>query len=112
MAGNLCLPRSGTAGKIENSQLGIFLTCAAAAPDFLTSAQVASTRFTIEQRIEEAKGETGLEHYEVRFWQGWSQHIMLWIAPRPVRRTDQCGGKELQPDNFHHTRLQLVPANT
>jgi SRSO17 transposase len=32
----------------------------------LKLAQVASTRFRVEQRIEEAKGETGLDEVEVR----------------------------------------------
>ncbi len=39
--------------------------------------RVASTRYTIEQCIEEAKGETGLDEYEVRFWHSWYRHITL-----------------------------------
>jgi SRSO17 transposase len=39
--------------------------------------RVASTRYTVEQCIEEAKGETGLDEYEVRFWHSWYRHITL-----------------------------------
>jgi SRSO17 transposase len=38
---------------------------------------VAGTRWTIEQLFEAAKGEVGLDHYEVRSWTGWYRHITL-----------------------------------
>jgi len=34
-------------------------------------------RWTVEQCFEEAKGEVGLDEYEVRSWQGWYRHITL-----------------------------------
>lgn len=39
--------------------------------------RVAGTRWTIEQLFEAAKGEVGLDHYEVRSWTGWYRHITL-----------------------------------
>lgn len=71
-----------------------------APPDtaLLTLAQVASTRFTIEQCFEEAKGETGLDHYEVRYWPSWYRHITLsmmahlWLAWLRLRRNQKKGG--------------------
>jgi SRSO17 transposase len=39
--------------------------------------QVAGRRWTIEEGIEEAKGEVGLDHYEVRTWRGWYRHMTL-----------------------------------
>jgi SRSO17 transposase len=39
--------------------------------------QVAGTRWTIERCFQEAKGEVGLDHYEVRSWTGWYRHITL-----------------------------------
>jgi SRSO17 transposase len=39
--------------------------------------RVAGTRWTIESGFEEAKGEVGLDHYEVRSWTGWYRHITL-----------------------------------
>jgi hypothetical protein len=34
-------------------------------------------RWTIERCFEAAKGEVGLEHYEVRSWTGWYRHMTL-----------------------------------
>jgi SRSO17 transposase len=38
---------------------------------------VAGTRWAIEECFESAKGEVGLDHYEVRRWPGWYRHITL-----------------------------------
>lgn len=43
----------------------------------LKLAQVASTRYVVEQVIEEGKGETGLDEYKVRYWHSWYRHITL-----------------------------------
>jgi SRSO17 transposase len=40
-------------------------------------ARVAGTRWAIEESFETAKGEVGLDHYEVRSWRGWYRHITL-----------------------------------
>ncbi len=39
--------------------------------------RVAGQRWQIEQAFQAAKGECGLDHYEVRHWQGWYRHITL-----------------------------------
>ena len=39
--------------------------------------RVAGTRWTIEECFEEAKGQVGLDQYEVRKWEGWRRHITL-----------------------------------
>jgi SRSO17 transposase len=39
--------------------------------------QVAGTRWAVEESIQTAKGEVGLDQYEVRSWQGWYRHITL-----------------------------------
>ncbi len=52
----------------------------------LKLAQVASARYTVEQCLEEAKGEAGLDDYQVRYWHSWYRHITLsmmahaWLA--------------------------------
>ena len=61
-------------------------------------AQVAATRYTVEQCIEEAKGETGLDDYEVRYWHSWHRHITLsmmahvWLAAIRCKATAKKGG--------------------
>jgi SRSO17 transposase len=39
--------------------------------------KVAGARWAIEESFESAKGEVGLDQYEVRSWQGWYRHITL-----------------------------------
>jgi SRSO17 transposase len=40
-------------------------------------ARVVGTRWAIEESFKAAKGEVGLDHYEVRSWHGWYRHITL-----------------------------------
>jgi SRSO17 transposase len=40
-------------------------------------AKAAGSRWRVEIGFEEAKGEVGLAHYEVRSWHGWYRHITL-----------------------------------
>jgi SRSO17 transposase len=46
--------------------------------------RVAGRRWTIEAGLEEAKGEVGLDHYEVRTWTGWYRHITLALLAHAV----------------------------
>ena len=49
-------------------------------PTTVTLAQlalVAGTRWQVEQAFELAKGEVGLDEYEVRTWTGWYRHVTL-----------------------------------
>ena len=39
--------------------------------------RVAGIRWAIEECFEEAKGQVGLDQYEVRKWDGWYRHITL-----------------------------------
>ena len=39
--------------------------------------KVAGTRWAIEEAFQAAKGEVGLDQYEVRSWHGWYRHITL-----------------------------------
>ena len=42
-----------------------------------TFAGVAAIRWTVEMCFAESKGEVGLDHYEVRSYQGWYNHITM-----------------------------------
>jgi SRSO17 transposase len=42
-------------------------------------ARVAGTRWVIEEGFERAKGEVGLDQYEVRHWDAWHRHITLCL---------------------------------
>lgn len=73
-----------------------YLTLAPVATALAELVRVAGTRWTIESCFEAAKGEVGLDHYEVRSWIGWHRHItlaMLAHAYRAVLRKAATGEK-------------------
>jgi len=76
-------------------KLAYYLAYAPPKSSLETLVRVASTRYTVEQCIEEAKGETGLDEYEVRFWHSWYRHITLsmmahaWLASTKLREQEK-----------------------
>jgi SRSO17 transposase len=61
--------------------------------------EVAGTRWTVETCFKESKGEVGLDHYEVRSYDGWYKHIsfsMLALAFLSVLSTKSLDTKTLQ----------------
>ncbi len=54
-------------------------------------ARAAGSRWHVEIGFEEAKGEVGLDHYEVRSWSGWYRHITLAL----VAHADLSGSTEV-----------------
>jgi SRSO17 transposase len=40
---------------------------------------VCQDRWAIEQCFAEAKGEVGMDHYEVRRWDAWHRHVTLCL---------------------------------
>jgi SRSO17 transposase len=54
-----------------------YLTLAPEGTGLSDLVRVAGTRWTIEAYFEAAKGEVGLDQYEVRSWTGWHRHITL-----------------------------------
>ena len=49
-----------------------------------TLVRVAGQRWQIEQAFQTARGECGLDHYEVRHWPGWYRHITLAMLAHAV----------------------------
>jgi SRSO17 transposase len=63
----------------DPTDIAYYLSNAPAKTPLLKLGQVASLRWSIEQCFEEAKGETGLDEYEVRCWHSWYRHVTLSI---------------------------------
>lgn len=66
-----------------------------------TLIRVAGTRWCIEECFQAAKGQVGLDHYQVRHWTSWHRHITLAmlalallaavaVSTKPDRSTDPC----------------------
>ena len=85
-------------------------------PATVTLAQlalVAGTRWQVEQAFELAKGEVGLDEYEVRTWTGWYRHVtlaMFALAYLTVvrcsarSRTSSAGAKGASPTRKQQAR--------
>lgn len=39
--------------------------------------RIAGARWTLEESFQAAKGQVGLDHYQVRSWDGWYRHTTL-----------------------------------
>src|ERR1035441_10068204 len=75
--------------------LPIYLCYAPSGKDTIeTLVRVAGERWKIEQAFETAKGECGLDHYEVRHWQGWYRHITLSMLAHAVLSVLRAHGEK------------------
>jgi SRSO17 transposase len=72
----LVVRRSLVSGE-KPAELAYVLVFAPSGTTLAAMAEAIGTRWTVEQCFEEGKGEVGLDHYEVRSWQGWYRHITL-----------------------------------
>lgn len=61
----------------EPTELTAYIAYAPAMTLLADMVRVAGMRWTIEESLQTAKGEVGLDHYEVRSWTGWYRHITL-----------------------------------
>ena len=96
---------------LKGSAFTFYLTLAPQGTPLSTLVQVAGTRWTVEACFEEAKGEVGLDEYEVRSWTGWHRHItlaMLAHAYLAVLRQGAIGGR----DKARPCRRPVAPHRT
>jgi len=61
----------------DPSDVAYYFTFAPAVTSLAQLVAVAGTRWAVEESLETAKGEVGLDQYEVRKWTGWYRHITL-----------------------------------
>lgn len=80
----------------DPAEIAYYLSNAPEATPLQTMGSVASARYTVEQCIEEGKGDAGLDAYQIRHWPSWHRHITLsmmahaWLAS--VRDTETKKG--------------------
>jgi SRSO17 transposase len=87
----------------DPSELTGYIAFARTGTSLVEMVRVAGTRWTVEESIQTAKGEVGLDHYEVRSWTGWYRHITLamWASAfLSVIRKES--GAELAPKKGMH----------
>jgi len=78
----------------DPTDIAYYLSSAPPATPLLTLARVASSRYAVEQVIEEGKGETGLDEYEVRYWHSWHRHITLSMMAHAWLVSIRCKAAE------------------
>ena len=61
----------------DPTAISYYIASAARETPLSVLAQAAGARWAVEESFETAKGEVGLDHYEVRSWAGWYRHITL-----------------------------------
>src|SRR6266545_6116142 len=61
----------------DPSEVTAYITFARTGSSLAAQVRVAGMRWTVEESIQTAKGEVGLDHYEVRSLRGWYRHMSL-----------------------------------
>ena len=61
----------------DPSKIKFYFSNAPANTPFLEFVRISGMRWPIETIFEEAKGEVGFDHYEMRSWLGWHHHMLL-----------------------------------
>ncbi len=77
------------------AEVTFYLTHAPEGTALAELVRVAGSRWSIESCFEQAKGEVGLDQYEVRSWVGWHRHVtlsMLALAYLATLRKAAAGG--------------------
>lgn len=102
-----CLPYRGAApgfqcallvrrSLADPDEMTFYLTHAPTGTPLCDLVRIAGRRWTIESCFEQAKGEVGLDQYEVRSYPGWHRHVtlaMLAHAYLAVLRRTAIGGR-------------------
>jgi len=102
------LVRRSLAEKLEHA----YYLCYAPTPKSTLAplVRVAGQRWQIEQCFETAKGECGLDHYEVRHWQGWQRHITLAMLAHAVLAVLRGRGEKNSPWRRASQRARSAPS--
>jgi SRSO17 transposase len=62
------------------ADVAYYMACAPAATELPEMVRAAGSRWSIEECFESAKGEVGLDEYEVRTYTGWYRHMTLCLV--------------------------------
>jgi SRSO17 transposase len=85
----------------RDGELAFYACYGPAETSLLGLVRVAGTRWAVEEGFQQAKGEVGLDHYEVRRWPGWYRHITLALLAHAflvVTRTKATTGDRAKRD--------------
>jgi SRSO17 transposase len=61
----------------DPTEIKFYFSNAPASTPLIEFVRISGMRWPIETTFEEAKGEVGFDHYEMRSWLGWHHHMLL-----------------------------------
>lgn len=80
----------------DPSDISYYIASARRETPLAVLARVAGARWAVEENFETAKGEVGLDHYEVRSWAGWYRHITLSVLAHAYLSAMRSAGAEAE----------------
>ena len=116
---------------VRTTELSYYLVYAPLECPLEEMVRAAGARWTIEEMFKLAKGQVGLDHYEVRSWRGWHRHITLPLvalailavsaakrgiclvpstSPSPSQRSAGCWSGSCGPAAIHRSGCWPGPA--
>ena len=67
--------------------------------------RVAGMRWSVEEQFQAAKGQAGLDHYQVRTWTGWHRFVTLAMLALAFLMASAAAAAPAPPaDPWHHAR--------
>jgi SRSO17 transposase len=98
--GHSLLIRRGSDGALA------FYRCWSPAPAPLAAlVRAAGMRWAVEEGFQAAKGQVGLDHYQVRTWASWHRHVTLAMLALAFLMACAAAAAPHQPaDPWHHAR--------
>lgn len=71
--------------------------------------RVAGIRWSIEECFQAAKGQAGLDHYQVRHWTSWHRHITLAMLALAFLAAVSASTAPERPADPHHPARHTEP---
>ena len=98
--GHSLLIRRGSDGTLA------FYRCWSPTPvPLATLVRVAGMRWAVEEGFQAAKGQAGLDHYQVRTWTGWHRHVTLAMLALAFLMACAAAAAPAPPaEPWHHAR--------
>jgi SRSO17 transposase len=96
----------------QPAELAYYRVFAPARTSLAAMVKVAGTRWAVEECFETAKGEVGLDQYEVRSWSGWYRHITLALLAHAYLTVVRAQTQSAQPRKKKSPRYPQPPHRT
>jgi SRSO17 transposase len=104
--------RRGLTSGTKPAEVAYFLVFAPSATTLSQMVIAIGSRWTVEQCFEEAKGEVGLDEYEVRSFHGWYRHMTLsMLAHAFLTVLRACSQVQLRQESEEKKRWKPFPSH-